>query len=183
MIIGAHPDDPDFFCGGTVARWTEAGTIVRYVVVTSGDKGAPAPSDDPIAFSRRREAEQEASARHLGVQGVTFLRLPDGEVFDSAALHAAFPSVRLETFFPRQALEGLKPHVVRGALLFASDRPDTFVDIAPVFERKIAALELHASQASAFPGGPRARLRRRAEEAGPAAGLRLAEAFLYVDLE
>jgi len=223
LIVGAHPDDPDFFCGGTVARWTAAGATVAYVVVTSGDKGMPDPSLDPVAFSRLREAEQEAAARALGVIDVTFLRLTDGEVFDTlelrarltaeirrfrpdlivthdpltrryrqhpdhravgaATLAAAFPACRLATFFPEQVAAGLAPHVVGRALLFGSDQPDTFVDIAPVFDRKIAALEQHASQASAFPGGLHTRVRQWAEDAGRPAGLALAEAFLSVDLE
>lgn len=223
LIVGAHPDDPDFFCGGTVARWTDAGAAVAYVVVTSGDKGMPDPSLDPIAFSRMREAEQEASARKLGVTDVTFLRLTDGEVFDTlelrerltaeirrfrpdlivthdpltrryrqhpdhratgaAALAAAFPACRLATFFPEQVAAGLAPHVVGRALLFGSDQPDTFVDIVPVIDRKIAALEEHVSQASAFTGGLHHRVRHWAETAGRTAGLALAEAFLAVDLE
>jgi LmbE family N-acetylglucosaminyl deacetylase len=170
-----------------------------------------------------REAEQEASARLLGVSGVSFLRLTDGEVFDTldlrgkivaeirrfrpdlivthdpltrlyrqhpdhratgfAALHAAFPATRLATFYPEQAAAGLEPHSVGRALLFGTDRPDTYVDFAPVFERKIEALTRHVSQVSAFPGGLHERLRRRAAEAGAPAGLDLAEAFLFVDLE
>src|SRR5690606_39725149 len=92
LIVGAHPDDPDFFCGGTVARWTAAGATVSYVVVTSGDKGMPDPSLDPVAFSRMRAAEQEASARTLGVTHVTFLRLTDGEVVDTLELRALLPA-------------------------------------------------------------------------------------------
>lgn len=86
LIVGAHPDDPDFFCAGTVARWTDAGVVVRYVVVTSGDKGQPPEWDRPEGFTQVREAEQEASARLLGVEGVTFLRFTDGEVFDTLEL-------------------------------------------------------------------------------------------------
>jgi LmbE family N-acetylglucosaminyl deacetylase len=223
LVVGAHPDDPEFFCAGTVARWVAAGTAVHYVVVTSGDKGRPENWDDMRSFATIREAEQLAAAELLGVHGVTFLRLPDGEVFDTlalraqltaeirrfrpdlllthdpltrlyrqhpdhravgaAALAAAFPASRLATFFPEQLAAGLRPHVVRAALLFGSDRPDTFVDIAPTFERKLAALRCHASQASAFPGGMESRVRTRAAEAGAPAGLALAEAFLWVDLE
>lgn len=222
LIVGAHPDDPDFACGGAVARWTAAGVAVWYVVVTSGDKGTTDPAGETAAFCRQREAEQEASARFLGVEGVTFLRLTDGEVFDTlelrgqitaeirrfkpdlivthdpltrlyrqhadhravgfAALHAAFPSSRLMTFFPEQAADGLGPHLVQRALLFATDRPDTFIDIASVFERKVTALELHLSQADAFPGGLHQRLRLRSQEAGAPVGLELAEAFLAVEL-
>ena len=35
----AHPDDPEFFCGATTARWVKAGHTVSYCVVTCGDKG------------------------------------------------------------------------------------------------------------------------------------------------
>ncbi|HUZ02474.1 MAG TPA: PIG-L deacetylase family protein [Thermomicrobiaceae bacterium] len=223
LIVGAHPDDPDFFCAGSVARWTATGSAVAYVVVTSGDKGNPDPTRDPELFMAVRETEQVAAARLLGVEDVTFLRVPDGEVFDTLELRgkltaeirrfrpdlivthdpltrlyrqhpdhravgvttlaAAFPSCRLATFFPEQVRLGLEPHVVGSALLFASDRPDTFVDIAPTFARKVAALEEHVSQVSAFPGGLHDRVRRRAAEAGAPAGLALAEAFLFVDLE
>lgn len=222
LVVGAHPDDPDFFCAGTAARWSEAGTAVWYLVVTLGQKGVP-PGADPVRFGRTRVAEQEAAARILGVEGVTFLEHVDGEVFDTlelrgqitevirrfrpqlivthdpltrlyrqhpdhravgfAALHAAFPASRLATFFPDHMESNLLPHSVEGALLFGSERPDTFVDIAPVFERKIAALEAHVSQASAFPGGLHQRVRLRAAEAGAQAGLDLAEAFLSVVLE
>jgi LmbE family N-acetylglucosaminyl deacetylase len=223
LVVGAHPDDPDFACAGSVARWVAAGAAVQYVVVTSGDKGMPDPSLDPLVFTRVREAEQEASARLLGVSGVTFLHLVDGEVFDTldlrgritaeirrfrpdlivthdpltrlyrqhpdhratgfATIHAAFPSTRLATFFPEQAAAGLEPYSVGRALLFGSDQPDTFIDIAPVFELKIEALKRHVSQTGAFPGGLHERLRRRSAEAGAPARLELAEAFLFVDLE
>lgn len=223
LVVGAHPDDPDFACGGTVARWVATGSAVKYVVVTSGDKGMPDPSLDPLVFTRMREAEQESSARFLGAEDVSFLRLTDGEVFDTldlrrrltaeirsfrpdlivthdpltrlyrqhpdhravgfATIHAAFPSTRLQTFFPEQAAAGLTPHPVGAMLLFGSDQPDTFVDITQVFERKIEALKCHVSQASAFPGGLHARVRGRAAEAGAPAGLELAEAFLSVTLE
>jgi LmbE family N-acetylglucosaminyl deacetylase len=87
LIVGAHPDDPDAFAAGTVARWTANGARVRYVVVTSGDKGVPNDEiADPAAFIQRREAEQEASAVFLGVEQVVFLRHRDGEVFDSLEL-------------------------------------------------------------------------------------------------
>jgi LmbE family N-acetylglucosaminyl deacetylase len=223
MIVGAHPDDPDAFCGGAVARWTEAGGEVWYVVVTSGDKGVPSPDVDLREFVRVREDEQAASARFLGAGGVTFLRLIDGEVFDTlelreritreirqfrpdlvvthdpltrmyrqhpdhravgfATLHSVFPSVRLETFFPEHRVEGLEPHVVEQMLLFGSERPETFIDIEPVFERKIQALEMHESQQQAFTGGLRYRMHARAEEAGRQSGqFALAESFLFVDL-
>jgi LmbE family N-acetylglucosaminyl deacetylase len=76
-VIMAHPDDAEFICAGTVARWAEEGHEVVYVLLTSGDKG----SDDPEMTSDRlvatREAEQREAARILGVKDVTFLKYPD----------------------------------------------------------------------------------------------------------
>lgn len=221
LVVGAHPDDPDFFCAGSVARWTAQGAAVHYLVVTSGDKGTPNLETDVNAFCRLREAEQAAAACVLGVEGVSFLRLTDGEVLDTldlrgritaeirrfrpdlilthdpltrvyrmhpdhravgaAMLAAAFPSCRLPTFFPEQARAGLQPHVVNRALLFGSEQPDTFVDISAVFDRKVEALERHVSQVSTIQGF-RDRVRRRAEEAGRAGNVPLAEAFLLADL-
>ncbi|MFN8593764.1 MAG: PIG-L family deacetylase, partial [Thermomicrobiales bacterium] len=42
-VFMAHPDDAEFICAGTVARWADEGHEVIYVLLTSGDKG----SDDP----------------------------------------------------------------------------------------------------------------------------------------
>jgi LmbE family N-acetylglucosaminyl deacetylase len=43
MVIVAHPDDPEFSCGGTMARWAKAGTRICYVLCTSGDVGIAEP--------------------------------------------------------------------------------------------------------------------------------------------
>jgi LmbE family N-acetylglucosaminyl deacetylase len=87
LVVGAHPDDPDAFAAGIVWRWVESGARVRYLVVTSGDKGVPNEEiADPTRFIAQRETEQRASAAYLGVDEVIFLRERDGEVFDSLEL-------------------------------------------------------------------------------------------------
>jgi LmbE family N-acetylglucosaminyl deacetylase len=85
LVIGAHPDDIDFGCSGTVARWTRQGRQVDYCLVTSGEKGfeEDLPLEERI---RIREEEQLAAARLLGVREVIFLREPDGEVAHTLAL-------------------------------------------------------------------------------------------------
>lgn len=40
MGIFAHPDDPEFFCGGTFAKWAAEGKQITFVLATSGDKGS-----------------------------------------------------------------------------------------------------------------------------------------------
>jgi LmbE family N-acetylglucosaminyl deacetylase len=78
LVVLAHPDDPEYFCGGTVARWASEGRAVTYCLVTSGDKGADGQEVDPRDLARRREGEQQAAADVLGVAEVVFLRRQDG---------------------------------------------------------------------------------------------------------
>ncbi|MFP3855047.1 MAG: PIG-L deacetylase family protein [Anaerolineales bacterium] len=80
LVVLAHPDDPEFFCGGTVARLTAEGREVHYCLLTRGDKGADEPGVDPEALADTREAEQRAAAEVLGVKGVHFLGYKDGEL-------------------------------------------------------------------------------------------------------
>lgn len=78
MVIMAHPDDIEFSCAGTIARWTEAGAKVRYVLCTSGDVGI---ADDGVTREeamRIRETEQTDAARICGVAEVVYLRERDG---------------------------------------------------------------------------------------------------------
>jgi len=44
LVIIAHPDDAEFWAGGTIARWTDAGAAVTYLVLTDGDAGGFDPS-------------------------------------------------------------------------------------------------------------------------------------------
>jgi LmbE family N-acetylglucosaminyl deacetylase len=80
MVIFAHPDDAEFLCAGTVARFTQSGYRAQYVLATSGDKGSNDPNATPEQLIATREAEQQAAAKALGVEEVTFLRHMDGEV-------------------------------------------------------------------------------------------------------
>ncbi len=80
LVVMAHPDDAEFVCAGTVARWTSEGSEVVYLLVTSGDKGSNDPTMTPEQLVAIREAEQRAAARVLGVQQVEFLRYRDAEV-------------------------------------------------------------------------------------------------------
>ncbi|HLY31288.1 MAG TPA: PIG-L deacetylase family protein [Ktedonobacterales bacterium] len=80
MAIFAHPDDADFICAGTIARFVANGYRAQYVLATSGDKGSADPNATPEGLIATREAEQQAAAQVLGVEEVTFLRHHDGEV-------------------------------------------------------------------------------------------------------
>ncbi len=78
MAIVAHPDDIEFSCAGTLARWAKAGTRISFVLCTSGDVGIAEPGMTRARAAEIREAEERAAAALLGVQEVVFLREPDG---------------------------------------------------------------------------------------------------------
>ena len=87
-ILGvfAHPDDPEFFCGATFAKWAADGAEITFVVATSGDKGS---ADLEMTHDRLiaiREEEERKAAAVLGVKEVIFLRYPDGELFPNLDL-------------------------------------------------------------------------------------------------
>ena len=81
LVILAHPDDPEFFCGGTLARWARAGHHITYQLLTCGDKGFndSTPSDMTTdALCAIRHDEQLAAAKVIGVEAVHFMDCPDG---------------------------------------------------------------------------------------------------------
>ncbi len=78
MVIVAHPDDIEFSCSGTIARWVKQGAEVCYVLCTSGDVGIAEPGMTKAQAAAIREQEQTAAAAVVGVTNVVYLREPDG---------------------------------------------------------------------------------------------------------
>jgi LmbE family N-acetylglucosaminyl deacetylase len=86
IVIVAHPDDIEFSCAGTVARWVKEGCEVVYVLCTSGDVGISKPGMTKARAAEIREAEQLEAAAVVGVEEVVFLREPDGMLENTLAL-------------------------------------------------------------------------------------------------
>ncbi len=81
LVILAHPDDPEFFCGATLARWARAGHSITYLLLTCGDKGfnpTTTPDMTPEKLCGIRHAEQANAARVIGANPPLFMDLPDG---------------------------------------------------------------------------------------------------------
>jgi LmbE family N-acetylglucosaminyl deacetylase len=81
LVILAHPDDPEFFCGATLARWARAGHHITYQLLTCGDKGFndfTSAEMTPDALCAIRHEEQIAAANIIGVEAIHFMDLPDG---------------------------------------------------------------------------------------------------------
>jgi LmbE family N-acetylglucosaminyl deacetylase len=104
LAIGAHPDDIEFGCGATLARWARAGAHVELLVLTDGSKGTWDPTADTATLVATRRHEQRDAARTLGAADVTMLDAVDGELESDAHWREAVCAVIRRT----------RPHVVLG---------------------------------------------------------------------
>jgi LmbE family N-acetylglucosaminyl deacetylase len=222
LVIAAHPDDIEFGAAGTVATWVDGGWDVRYVIVTSGQRGTQDATITPDEFGRIREAESVEAAKVVGVTDVTFLRWMDSEVvyghdllhdlsrqfrhhrphrlvamkpdilptdfFVNHPDHRAVGTASLDitvtggttaAIFPDLIAEGLEPwQGLQEIWLMGPGNDAVVVDITETFERKMAALEAHASQVGDW--DVRTYLGGRLAEAGRPHGYAYAESFRVI---
>lgn len=81
LAVGAHPDDVEFGCGATLAKWASQGTAVVHAVCTDGSKGSWDPDENVDELVARRQQEQRDASVALGADGVVeFLGAVDGEL-------------------------------------------------------------------------------------------------------
>jgi LmbE family N-acetylglucosaminyl deacetylase len=107
LAIGAHPDDVEFGCGATLAKWASRGCVVHHLVCTDGSKGTWDPDADVAALVARRQEEQREAARRLAGDNagtVVFLGFVDGELDSGLAARGEVARVIRE----------LRPQVVLG---------------------------------------------------------------------
>lgn len=81
LAIAAHPDDVEFNCGATFAKWSAGGCVVNHLICTDGSKGSWDPKVDQDWLVETRIREQRAAADALGSTGeVVHLGVVDGEL-------------------------------------------------------------------------------------------------------
>src|SRR5438477_12687328 len=73
MVVSAHPDDPDFGAGGSIARLADSGAEVTYVIVTDSAQGGEDPKQKNSELAAIRAREQRAAAKQHGVKKIEFL--------------------------------------------------------------------------------------------------------------
>ncbi len=86
LAIGAHPDDLDFCCGGTLIRLVQTGARVVMCIVTDG-RGHPV--GDPLGVAARRRAEVMKSAGIVGAE-LEWLGFQDGRLLDDVPTRLKF---------------------------------------------------------------------------------------------
>lgn len=87
LAVGPHPDDIEFMCAGTLAKYTKRGDKVIMAIVTNGEVGSSTLSKEEISKIRRREAE--ASASVIGAE-LIWMDFPDEFLFDNETTRRAF---------------------------------------------------------------------------------------------
>ena len=164
VCVGAHPDDPESGCGGTLARYVAAGHAATVVYLTRGERGIEGVSNSEAATIRT--AESEAACRIIGakalfagqINGATEVTRARAEELRSI-LAAEKPDVLfthwpIDTNFDHQAASMLtiaawsalepRPQLYFFEVNTGSQSqgflPDTYVDISQVVETKKSAL-------------------------------------------
>lgn len=84
LVVSAHPDDVEYGSAGAIARWTDEGREVSYLLLTRGEAGIDTMA--PAEAGPLREREQIEAAQLVGVKVVEFLDHPDGVLEPSLAL-------------------------------------------------------------------------------------------------
>ena len=169
VCVGAHPDDPESGCGGTLARYAAAGHAVTIVYLTRGERGIPAASLDEAA--RIRSGEATAACKVIGAKPVFFGQVDGATEVTREHVDAMTRLIAAENpdvLFAHWPVDTHMDHQVaslltirawmglrRGHLYFFEVNsgsqtegflPNTYVDISSVVEQKKAALFAHVSQ-------------------------------------
>jgi len=112
LAVCAHPDDLEFFCGGSTVAMVRDGWDVVLAIATDGDRGThdPAVSRESLAALRREESRKAGET--LGLSGIVFLGKEDGELYadhslrrDLARVYRQIRPDRLITFDPWRRYE------------------------------------------------------------------------------
>ncbi|TSA86494.1 hypothetical protein FNU79_07590 [Deinococcus detaillensis] len=200
LAIVAHPDDLEWYIGGTLRRLSDNGANVQVVVSSDGEKG-PNKIDAPDLAAARR-AEQAAAGAINGYTKIHSLALPDrGVAADPRFLPEAariYNEVKPDAVFvfdpsspalpylhvdhQGSAREFLKFWDTLGAnkppvYLFQTRRPNVAVDISGVIDTKVRALAQHVSQN----GGSGSGMKGFFAGSGKQVGVEYAELFRELD--
>lgn len=170
LVAGAHPDDPESGCGGTIARYADAGHDVVALYLTRGEAGIPGTAHDEAA--RIRTAEAERASAILGATA-RFVGQIDGDTrVDRAAyahVRALIAQERPDAIFTHWPVDTHPDHRAVSLLVYDAwlregraaalgyfevltgdqtqlFRPTDYVDIGAVARRKRDACFAHASQ-------------------------------------
>lgn len=208
LAIGAHLDDIEIACGGTLAKATQAGHTVKVLIMS---KSGYTNNDGRVQRSNDVAVEEGINALHtLGIQDIKILDFPTKDIpFCSDVVNeidlviAKFNPDVIFTHHPfdtHQAHEGVSKATIAAARRkntvffyepitpsgrsYVAFKPHLYVDIEPILDKKIESLKCHTSEYNKFGAedwieGVRCRCGFRGYEIGK----KFAEAFEILRLE
>ena len=158
LAIGAHPDDIEYGCAGTLVKYAERGHRILLMILTGGEEGGS---------GEERQQEQSAAAEIIGAQQVFWggyrdTQLPlNKELIDK--IEEVLVEVEPDLILVNYGDDTHQDHrilteatmsatrYVRNVLFFEGPttqnfNPQVFVDISDTLERKFQALKAHGSQ-------------------------------------
>lgn len=158
LAIGAHPDDIEIGCGGSLIKYSRAGHNVYLLIMTSGEMGGDADI---------RKSEQLESAKIIAAKDVIFKDYPDTNLPLNKILisniEAVVKKTKPELIFVNYTHDTHQDHrtlakgtisatrYIKNVLFYEVPtthdfNPSVYVDITDVIEQKVGCLEAHASQ-------------------------------------
>lgn len=192
LAIGAHPDDIEIGCGGTLIKHVASGDRVTMLIVTKGEVG-PGATDQRIA-------EQEKACEIMGIESLIWGNLPDCRVslHELALVHLierAIKATNADTVYTHNINDSHQDHravalntmgaarQVCNVLSYDAPsslefRPHLYVDISDAVDKKVEALLCHASQVAASEMVDSSKVRNSAGYRGHEARVMQAEAFM-----
>ena len=87
VVTGGHPGDPEYGCGGTIARYNDMGHEVTLLYLNRGQKGCPGQSADACGAIRASEAKKACEILKAQAR---FADQTDGEAVVDQAHYDAF---------------------------------------------------------------------------------------------
>jgi len=170
VCLGAHPGDPEFGCGGTMAKYSDAGHHVTFLYITRGEASDPNKTYEQMAALRTAEAQ--TSCKILNAAPQFFGQIDGSTVLNKAEndkMVKMIGDLKPDLLFTQWPVDGHPDHQVTGMLgLTAWTRgnrtfhlyfyevntgtetmgfvPTDYVDITATRERKKQAMYAHKTQ-------------------------------------
>ena len=158
LAIGAHPDDIEFGCGGTLIKYARASSDVFLLVLTDGSFGGS---------PKIRKSEQQEAARFIGARKILWGNFRDTELINNRQLihkiDRAIQKIKPDIVFLNYPEDVHQDHRAASQAGVSATRyikevlfyevpttqhfePDIFIDIQSVLDKKLKLLKLHSSQ-------------------------------------
>jgi len=170
LCVGAHPDDPETGCGGTLAKFSRQGDKVTIIYFTNGQAGIEGKSFKEAEFIRMEEARR--ACKILGAKPVFLGQIDGNTIVDNSwvmKIKQLLETEKPDILFSHWPIDTHKDHLVSSILvqkayfqmkaifpLFFYEvctgrqshnfLPTDYVDITDVRQQKIDAVFCHASQ-------------------------------------